>query len=71
MEQTLDQLRTQALAELDASSDEQTVEALRVKYLGRTGSISQLSEGMKTLEQVRRLAPVDRIMRCQRMQRRV
>jgi phenylalanyl-tRNA synthetase alpha chain len=49
MEQTLDQLRTQALAELDAADDEQTVEAVRVKYLGRAGSISQLSEGMKTL----------------------
>src|SRR5271154_2351659 len=49
MEETLDQLRTQALAELDAAGNEQAVEAVRVKYLGRTGSIALLSEGMKTL----------------------
>jgi len=49
MEETLQQLRTQALAELGAAPDEATVEAVRVKYLGRAGSISLLSEGMKTL----------------------
>ena len=49
MEETLQQLRAQALADLAAAADEQSVEAVRVKYLGRTGSISLLSEGMKTL----------------------
>jgi phenylalanyl-tRNA synthetase alpha chain len=49
MEETLHHLRTQALAELKAAPDEQTVEAVRVKYLGRTGSISALSEQMKSL----------------------
>ncbi|MGA3172064.1 MAG: phenylalanine--tRNA ligase subunit alpha [Chthoniobacteraceae bacterium] len=49
MEENLTQLRTQALAELDAARDEQAVEAVRVKYLGRSGSISALSEGMKTV----------------------
>ena len=49
MEETLHQLRTQALGDLDAAQDEQAVEAVRVKYLGRTGSISVLSEGMKSL----------------------
>jgi phenylalanyl-tRNA synthetase alpha chain len=49
MEETLNSLRAQALAELDAASNEQAVEAVRVKYLGRAGSISLLSEGMKTL----------------------
>jgi phenylalanyl-tRNA synthetase alpha chain len=48
MEETLHALRSQALAELDASSSEPAVEAVRVKYLGRAGSISLLSEGMKT-----------------------
>jgi phenylalanyl-tRNA synthetase alpha chain len=49
MEETLHHLRTQALAELDAAGNEQEVEAVRVKYLGRAGSISILSEGMKSL----------------------
>jgi phenylalanyl-tRNA synthetase alpha chain len=49
MEETLNQLRTQALAELDAAGSEQAVEGVRVKYLGRAGSISLLSEGMKTV----------------------
>jgi phenylalanyl-tRNA synthetase alpha chain len=49
MEETLQRLRTQALAELDTAASEQAVEAVRVKYLGRAGSISLLSEGMKTL----------------------
>src|SRR5271166_6542583 len=49
MEETLQTLRTQALAELDAADSEQSVENVRVKYLGRAGSISLLSEGMKTL----------------------
>ena len=49
MEEKLDQLRAEALAELDAAASEQGVENVRVKYLGRTGSISLLSEGMKTL----------------------
>jgi phenylalanyl-tRNA synthetase alpha chain len=49
MEETLHALRSQALAELDASSSEPAVEAVRVKYLGRAGSISLLSEGMKTV----------------------
>jgi phenylalanyl-tRNA synthetase alpha chain len=49
MEDTLQSLRTQALAELDTANDEQSVEAIRVKYLGRAGSISLMSEGMKSL----------------------
>ncbi|HEX4085441.1 MAG TPA: phenylalanine--tRNA ligase subunit alpha [Chthoniobacteraceae bacterium] len=49
MEQTLTDLRASALAELDTAADEPAVEAARVKYLGRSGSISLLSEGMKSL----------------------
>jgi phenylalanyl-tRNA synthetase alpha chain len=49
MEETLHHLRAQALAELDAAANEQEVEAVRVKYLGRAGAISLLSEGMKSL----------------------
>jgi len=49
MESSLNNLRTEALADLEAAPDEQSVEAVRVKYLGRSGSISALSEGMKSL----------------------
>jgi phenylalanyl-tRNA synthetase alpha chain len=49
MEETLHALRAQALAELDTASSEPAIEAVRVKYLGRAGSISLLSEGMKTV----------------------
>ena len=49
MEDTLHTLRAEALAELDSARDEQSVENVRVKYLGRAGSISLLSEGMKSV----------------------
>lgn len=49
MEETLQQLRTEALGELAAADNEQAVESVRVKFLGRAGSISLLSEGMKTV----------------------
>ena len=49
MDQQLEQLRAEALAALEAATDETALESVRVKYLGRTGSISALSEGMKSL----------------------
>lgn len=49
MEQQLDQIRSEALAGIAGAQDQAALEALRVKYLGRTGSISALSEGMRTL----------------------
>ena len=49
MEATLDQLRTAALADLDGAADEQAIEAVRIRYLGRAGAISLLSESMKSL----------------------
>jgi len=49
MEETLQNLRTDSLAELNAADNEQAVENVRVKYLGRAGSISLMSEGMKNL----------------------
>ena len=49
MEEKLEQLNAEALAEIGAAADEQAVESARVKYLGRAGSISLLSEGMKSL----------------------
>src|SRR5438105_14044576 len=45
----LEQLRDDALREIEASSDEQALEATRVKYLGKNGSVSAWGEQMKTL----------------------
>ena len=49
MQDQLEQIRTEALAEIESTQDEAALEAARVKYLGRTGSISLASEGMKGL----------------------
>ena len=49
MPHPLEQLREDALREIDSASDAQSLEAARVKYLGRSGSISAWGEQMKTL----------------------
>src|ERR1700720_4328201 len=45
----LEQLRDDALREIKSARDEQALEAARVKYLGRSGSISAWGDRMKTL----------------------
>ena len=45
----LEQLRDDALREIESTRDEQALEAARVKYLGRSGSVSSWGEQMKTL----------------------
>lgn len=45
----LEQLRDDALREIESATDEQALETTRVKYLGRSGSISSWGEQMKTL----------------------
>ncbi len=54
MDQQLEELRSGALAELERACDEGALETLRVKYIGRTGSISVLSQGMKAVSKVER-----------------
>src|SRR5947209_17483277 len=49
MTHPLEQLRDDALREIEAASDEQALESLRVKYLGKSGSVSAWGEQMKTL----------------------
>ena len=49
MPHELEQLRDSALTEVAAAGDEQTLEAARVRYLGRAGSISAWAERMKSL----------------------
>src|SRR3954454_13398679 len=49
MSHELEQLRDTALTEVAAAADEQSLEAARVRYLGRAGSISAWAERMKSL----------------------
>src|SRR3954451_338108 len=49
MTHPLEQLRDDALREIEVASGEQALETARVKYLGRSGSISAWGEQMKTL----------------------
>jgi phenylalanyl-tRNA synthetase alpha chain len=51
MAHPLEQLRDDALREIGDARDEQSLEAARVRYLGRNGSISAWGEQMKTLGQ--------------------
>jgi len=45
----LEQLRDDALREAESARDEKSLEAVRVKYLGKNGSISAWGDRMKTL----------------------
>src|SRR5947209_12264291 len=49
MTHPLEQLREGALRDIESAVDEHALEAARVKYLGRGGSISAWGEQMKTL----------------------
>lgn len=50
----LEQLRDDALREIENAQDEKGLEMLRVKYLGKNGSISVWGERMKTLPKEQR-----------------
>ena len=49
MSHSLEQLREDALREIGDARDERALDAVRVRYLGRSGSISAWGEQMKTL----------------------
>jgi phenylalanyl-tRNA synthetase alpha chain len=49
MSHPLEQLRDDALREIDDARDESALDAVRVKYLGKSGSISAWGEQMRTL----------------------
>jgi hypothetical protein len=49
MAHPLEELRDSALAETAGAADEQSLDAARVRYLGRSGSIAAWGEQMKTL----------------------
>jgi phenylalanyl-tRNA synthetase alpha chain len=54
MPHELEQLRDAALTEIAAATDEQTLDAARVRYLGRAGSISAWADRMKSLSKEER-----------------
>ena len=49
MTHPLEQLRDDALREIEDAPDEQALEAARVKYLGKSGGVSVWGERIKTL----------------------
>jgi phenylalanyl-tRNA synthetase alpha chain len=49
MDAQLEQIRAEALTEIAGVADEAALEAARVKYLGRNGSITSVSEGMRSV----------------------
>ena len=49
MQQQADTLRAEALALIAAATDAASLEAARVKFLGKSGAITALSEGMRNL----------------------
>ena len=49
MSHPLEQLRDEALREIEAAAAEQALEAARIKYLGKSGSVSAWGEQMKAL----------------------
>lgn len=49
MSHELEQLRDAALAEIAAAADEQSLETVRIRYLGRAGSLSAWADRMKSL----------------------
>lgn len=49
MEQQVEVLRGEALADIAAAKDRATLEAARVRYLGKSGAITAISEGMRNV----------------------
>jgi phenylalanyl-tRNA synthetase alpha chain len=49
MQSQIDSLRLEAIAALETVTDARSLEAVRVRYLGKNGAISRLSEGMREI----------------------
>ena len=47
MQSQIDSLRLEAIAALGTANDTRSLEAVRIRYLGKNGAISRLSEGMR------------------------
>jgi len=49
MESQIETLRTEAVAAIEAAADAKSLDAARVKYLGKSGEVTRLSEGMRNV----------------------
>ena len=49
MEQQVEALRGEALAAIAAAKDRATLEAARIRYLGKSGAVTAISEGMRNV----------------------
>jgi phenylalanyl-tRNA synthetase alpha chain len=49
MQSQIDALRLEAMAALETANDSSSLESVRVRYLGKNGAISRLSEGMREI----------------------
>jgi len=54
MEQQIEVLRSEALAEIAAASDRVALDAARVRFLGKSGAVTALSEGMRDVAKEKR-----------------
>ena len=54
MQEQLKQIKTEALAELQAVTDARELESLRIKYFGRKGQITAVMRGMGKLSESER-----------------
>jgi phenylalanyl-tRNA synthetase alpha chain len=49
LEKTLEQIKKEALKELEAASDSESIKALSVRYLGRKGVVTQYLRDISNL----------------------
>ena len=49
MEQQVEALRGEALADIAAAKDRASLEAVRIRYLGKSGAVTAISEGMRNV----------------------
>lgn len=49
MDQQIETLRTEAFAEIGAVTDRASLDAARVRFLGKSGAVTALSEGMRNI----------------------
>src|SRR5262245_42899796 len=49
MQSQIDSLRLEAIAALETVTDARSLEAVRIRYLGKNGAISRLSESMREI----------------------
>ncbi len=57
MQSQIDSLRLEAIAALETANDARSLEAVRIRYLGKNGAISRLSEGMREVPKEDRPSP--------------